>query len=368
MQKTKILHILWSGRSGGAERFVRDITLHLDKDRFENTVVFLSKGGWLADSMAENGTKVFYLGMHNGFSFIRAFKILHVLHIVSPQIVHIHCFNYLINSILILFSRIPCVYFEHGGNLIGEHPEKEALFYRLFGFYFKIVLANSEYIRSQVLKISHLSAEKVKTFYIGIDLAQYNISVNREELKKSLGIDPSDKVIGTVGRLVPQKGMDDFIKMCAQLDKLKKKNKYSYLLIGEGPLNVELKELADELNVDIKFLGDRQDVPQLLRILDVFVFTSRWEPFGIVILEAMATGVPVIGFDVPGANEIISKGGGVLVEGRNYQKVAELIVDLLDNLVKRQKLADEGHENVRKNFNIKNNIHELGLIYESLNH
>lgn len=366
MQKTKVLHILWSGRSGGAERFVRDITLHLDRDRFENTVIFLSEGGWLADSIAENGTKVFYLGMRHGFSILAALKILRVLRAVSPRIAHVHCRNYLINLILILFSRVPCVYFEHGGNLIGDHPKKEVVFYKLYGPFFKVVLANSEYVKSQVIAVSGLPEEKVKTFYIGIDPAPDNVTVDKDEIKSGIGIPPANKVVGIVGRLTPAKGMDDFIRVCAHLDKLKGDERYTYLIIGNGPLLGELEKLADELRVDIKFLGDRQDVPRILKAFDVFVFTSKWESFGIVLLEAMAAKVPVVGFDVAGANEIIAKGGGVMVEGRNHQKAAECIIEVLESPGVRQKLAEDGYENVWKNFNIRNTMRELGIIYEPL--
>jgi glycosyltransferase involved in cell wall biosynthesis len=366
VQKTKVLHVLWSGRSGGAERFVRDITLHLDRDRFENTVIFLSEGGWLADSIAENGTKVFYLGMRNGFSFLAALKVLRVLRAVSPRIVHIHCRNFLINLILILFCRVPCVYFEHGGNLIGDHPEKEAVFYRLFGSFFKVVLANSEYVRSRVIKVSRLPPGKVKTFYIGIDPVPYDGTMRKDEIKSGLGIPSANKVVGIVGRLTPAKGMDDFIKICAQLDKLKGDGRYTYLIVGNGPLLGELEKLAAELHVDIKFLGDRQDVPQMLKAFDVFVFTSKWESFGIVLLEAMAAKVPVVGFDVPGASEVISKGGGVMIEERNLQKAAGCVIDVLENPEKRKKLAEEGYENMQKYFNIGNAMCEVGLMYESL--
>lgn len=366
MQKTKVLHILWSGRSGGAERFVRDITLHLDRDRFENTVIFLSEGGWLADSIAENGTKVFYLGMRHGFSLLAALKILRVLRAVSPRIAHIHCRNFLINLILIFFSRVPCVYFEHGGNLIGDHPEKEAIFYKLFGPFFKVVLANSEYVKSQVIKVSGLPEEKVKTFYIGIDPVPYSVTIDKDEIKRGIGIPPANKVVGIVGRLTPAKGMDDFIKVCAHLDKLKGDERYTYLIVGNGPLLGELEKLADELRVDIKFLGDRQDVPRILKTFDVFVFTSKWEPFGIVLLEAMAAGVPVVGFEVPGADEILLKAGAIIIPQRDTTIAAKAVIDLLEDGKMTAAIRAAGFKNISENFNIKKSMLALENIYNSL--
>lgn len=364
MKKTIVLHVLWSGRAGGAERFVRDIVTYSDNTKFEHIVCFLSSGGIIADQIKQVGGKVLILGMKSGFDILAGLKFIGLLKSENVNIVNVHMRSYFIIMLLCVFGgKVIRIYFEHGGNLISNHPKKEAVFYRIFGPSFKVILANSDYVRSQVLKVSRLPEEKVKTFYIGIDLAPYSITINKEEIKKEFRIPLSNKVVGIVGRLVVAKGIDDFVRIAVEIQK--RRNDICFVIVGDGEKRQNLEKLAKSLSVNIIFLGERKDIPKLLKLFDVFLFTSKWEAFGIVLLEAMASRVPVIGFNIPGANEIISKGGGIMVEGRNHQQAAECVVEVLDSYEKCHKLANDGYENVSKNFNIKNTMLKLELFYES---
>ena len=113
--------------------------------------------------------------------------------------------------------------------------------------------------------------------------------------------------------------------------------------------------------------GDQQDLPELLNVFDIYIFTSKWESFGIITLEALATKVPVVGFEVPGNKEIIKKGGGgILIAERDHCKVAKIAVDLLEDRKRYSKLSNEGYLNVQKNFSIQKTIkileEEYGLL------
>ncbi|MCX5694945.1 MAG: glycosyltransferase family 4 protein [Candidatus Omnitrophica bacterium] len=305
--------------------------------------------------------------MKSGVDILAGLKLIGLLNIEKPHIVHVHNRTYFVNMLLcICGGKAGRIYFEHGGNLVGERPEKDAIFYKLFGSFFKIILANSEYVRNHIIKVSDLPEEKIRTFYIGIDPAPYNVTIDRDEMKRSLRIPLSNKVVGIVGRLVAAKGMDDFIKIAFEIQK--KRSDVCFVIVGDGDNGVELEKLAESLGVNVIFLGERGDVPVVLTLFDVFLFTSRWEPFGIVLLEAMASRVPVVSFDVRGANEIISKGGGCMIEGRDYQKAAGSVVELLDDPKKRKKITNDGYENVRKNFNIMNTMSKLNTIYDFFGH
>ncbi|MEA3323289.1 MAG: glycosyltransferase family 4 protein, partial [Patescibacteria group bacterium] len=117
----------------------------------------------------------------------------------------------------------------------------------------------------------------------------------------------------------------------------------------------------------IIFLGDRQDLPELLNVFDIYIFTSKWESFGIMMLEVLATKVPVVGFEVPGNREIIQKGGGgILIEERDHGKVAKIAVDLLEDNKKYNELSKEGYLNVQKNFSVQKTIKILEEEYSLL--
>jgi glycosyltransferase involved in cell wall biosynthesis len=317
MKKITILHILWSGRSGGAEKFLLDIIINANSKRYEHMVCFLSQGGWLADKMAESGTNVYYLGMRSGFSVIHGFQFIKLVKQINPDIINIHNRNYLVNLLTLFFLKKINIYFEHGGGLIGSKPKREILFYKYIGRFYNLILANSDYVKDKIIKTRKINPKKVKTFYIGIEPDNFKNSCNSYSMRQQLGISKENKVVGMVGRLVEQKGVDDFIKTAAVIKKLFKN--CSFIIVGNGRLKTELENMSIQHKIQIYFLGERTDVPQLLHIFDIFLMTSKWEPFGITVLEAMASGVPVVGYAVPGMREIVEMGGGgVLLKERNH--------------------------------------------------
>jgi glycosyltransferase involved in cell wall biosynthesis len=192
----------------------------------------------------------------------------------------------------------------------------------------------------------------------------YKNSGKKKKLKAKFGISETDNVIGTVCRLVEAKGVDDFIKVAREVQGMRQN--IVFLVIGEGEKRKALEKMAVDFGVDIRFLGDRSDVSDLLSIFDIFLFTSKWESFGITVLEAMAAKVPVVGFAVGGAREIMDMGGGALLEERNYKKLATLIVEVLEDRVTYERLSAQGYANVMKNFHIKKSIELLEKKYMAL--
>lgn len=361
-RKYKILHILWSGGTGGAEAFARDIVLYSDKKRFEHIVCFLSEGGWVADEIAKSGVEVLVLGMGNGWSILGAWRLSRALERIRPDLIHNHALNYFSNIVLRMFSKVPRLYFEHGGEFLAPHPRKELLFYDLFGKYHDRILANSEYVRQRILALTKVDPRKVDVFYIGIDPTRHQGSRD-PVLRRTLGIPEAHKVVGIVGRLVEMKGVDDFIRIVAKIDKQPKSYRISYVVVGGGELQESLEDFAKELGVDIRFLGDRPDVPALLRLFDVFLFTSKWEPFGVVILEAMVSGIPVVGFNTGGAAEIMARGGVIVIEERNIQKAVDAVVDFLEHPDQARLLGEAGRRNVEANFEIRSSVARIEEIY-----
>ena len=220
-------------------------------------------------------------------------------------------------------------------------------------------------MRNKIVEVTKIKPQKIKVYYYGIDIDKYENDPANSNLKAKLNIPGNNRVLGMVGRLAEQKGVDDFIKIASEIQKLS--SQCSFVVIGDGSLRADLERMAVKYKVDIKFLGDRQDVPELLSIFDVFIFTSRWEPFGIVVLEAFAAKLPVVGFKVPGMREIIEKGGGgILIEERDHCKVAKIAVDLLEDSKKYSELSKEGYLNVQKNFNVQKTIKILEEEYRLL--
>ena len=359
--RIRVLHVLWTGYSGGAERLVRDILTFYDRMKFDHQVCFLSNGGWLSQTIAEQGVAVNCLGMKSGFSVIKGLRLKNILKTYKPDIIHNHCRNFLLNFLITRNHHASKIYFEHGGDLLSNSSKRDLIFYDLFVRFYKLVLVNSEYVKQRILKINRIDPQRVRTFYIGIDPHPYEKSRDRNDMRRSLGIKDNCKVIGVVGRLVEQKGVDDFIKTANKIRNMRQD--VIFVVVGEGEKREALETIAVDLGVDIMFLGDRSDVPDILGMFDIFLFTSKWEPFGIVLLEAMAAQIPILGFSVGGAREIVDKGGGILLEERDHQKLAELVIDVLRDRRFYKRLATQGHSNLINNFHISKSIKRLEQEY-----
>ncbi len=358
----RVLHILWDGNSGGAQRFMRDIALYSDRTKFRHIVCFLSTGGWLADQIRSEGSDVYILEMKDGFSFQGAWRLFVLLRQIRPDLVQTHFRNYWSNIVLRFFTKVPKIYFEHGGDLLSPEPRKDVVFYNVFGCYYNLILANAQCVKDVIVRLTRAPAKLVEVFYIGIDADRFQKKAS-EGLRQSLGIPDGVQVVGIVGRLAEMKGLDDFIRIAAHIKSNFRKIPCVFLVVGTGPLDGVLKALARDLNVEVKFLGDRSDVADLLQLMDVFLFTSRWEPFGIVLLEAMASGIPVVGFLTHGPAEIAAKGGAISIEGRDITKAAEAVAGLLMDPARAQALGEEGRRNVRENFEIRACVAQLEQIY-----
>jgi glycosyltransferase involved in cell wall biosynthesis len=179
----------------------------------------------------------------------------------------------------------------------------------------------------------HIAKEdKLALIYNGIDLDAFREPVDEMQLRSELGLEPSCKLVGMIGRLDKQKNPLDFIRAAAIASK--DYPEIQFLLIGDGPLQSECERLAGELGLSDKvfFLGFRDDVNRILPILTITAMSSLWEGLPITFLESMSAGKPIVANDVDGASDVVIDGEtGYLVTPHQPQEMAERILYLLTN-------------------------------------
>jgi glycosyltransferase involved in cell wall biosynthesis len=179
------------------------------------------------------------------------------------------------------------------------------------------------------------------------------------------GVPDVEPKIGIIGRLTDQKGHKDLL----QAFKVLIKKSLGYLLIiGSGPLEAELKQLTYDLGLEkhVYFLGNRDDVMEILPHLDILVSASLWEGFPTVILEAMSQEVPVIATDISGSCELIQSGStGILVPPNNPQKLADAMDILLDNYARAIDMGRRARDYASQ-FTIQNTAWKHIQLYKRL--
>jgi glycosyltransferase involved in cell wall biosynthesis len=200
-----------------------------------------------------------------------------------------------------------------------------------------------------------------------VDVRRFRPSVDADQVRQSLGLE-GKRVIAFAGRLVPHKGVEGIVRVVPELPA-----DVALLVIGRGPRLTDLKSLARRLGVEerVRFLTQVSDdaLPSYLGVADLFVFPSqnRLEGFGLVVAEAMATGLPVVIADMPGVREVIEPGReGLLVEPMDRADLVAKIRELLDDPERRRRMGRAARQRAEERYALPVVTRELLRVYSDL--
>jgi glycosyltransferase involved in cell wall biosynthesis len=356
MYKNKINLALLANTYGGNATSVNDLIVRLDKNRFNPIFIFLTGSKFPENHFQQAGYKVIYLSNGNHvatFSPFAIFKLAKALKENRIDILHCHCHKTtVIGTSAAMLAGIPVVFtFVRGLNRTRTLLRRFTNFF-LFEKVNKI-LPVSQSVKDDVLK-SNWSVEADKLFVLenSIDYERFaNADITKLKAKQLLGFSENDFLFGTVGRLVPTKGLPYLLDAFA---KVKNTIPNAHLvLIGDGYARTELENYAAKTGCasSVHFLGRKDNIEKLLKGFDVFVLASIAEGMPRAVLEAMAAGVPCIATKVGGLLEIIeSSDTGILVPPRNFDSLAEAMKTLAN-------MSAEGLEKIVKNA--QNRVREI---------
>lgn len=212
------------------------------------------------------------------------------------------------------------------------------------------------------------SRDRLKYLPNGVDLNRFNLELDSGWVRNKLGIGKRPLVL-TVRALVPKNGVEYLIM--SALEVWGRYPEVAFVIVGEGPLRLGLEKLVNDMGLseNIIFLSKASydDLPYYYSACDVFVIPSIMEAFGLVTVEAMACGKPVIGTNVGGIPDTIEDGkNGFLVSPRDPQRLAEKIMLLLENQDLREEMGIKGREIAEKKFDINKRINRIIKIYSEL--
>ena len=208
---------------------------------------------------------------------------------------------------------------------------------------------------------------KIRIIPNGIELDKYRNAKTNPDIIAKYGIDDVDKVLLFVGRIDKYKGIQDVIEAMPEI--LSKHHNIKFIVVGgDYGYKCELKKLSEKLNVDksVVFTGNisKEELIELYKRADIFVFPSKMEGFGIVLLEAMASGTLCIAYSIPSVRKIIKDNeNGVLVKNKN--ELLDKILYYLDNVEEKKKIETNAFKYV-ENYDIKSIITKLVMIYEEI--
>lgn len=249
--------------------------------------------------------------------------------------------------------------------IAGAKPWRRGLYRFIASNFSDATIAVSEACRQRLL-LEGVPAEQIKLVYHGIDAQPY-LEASGLAWRQRLALAPAAPVIITVARLAPVKGLQHALAAAALLKQ--QQIQFTWLFVGQGPEQAQLQELAEALGLDetVRWLGFQSDIPSLLAAADVFVLPSLQEALGLSVLEALATGLPVIASRVGGIPEIIESGSeGLLVTAAASSELANAIAELLGNRQRATNLGAAGRQRVLAQFTVEGMWRQTDTVYRDV--
>ena len=320
---------------GGAERLTVEIIKRFNSERFECILVtsFTQEGESFLNDLPSHVAvhQLRFAGFSDISSWIKLYRLLKSL---RPDVVVSNLFfSNTLFRVLKPFVGYKVITCEH--NTYVDKSKAHQMVDRILSHYSYRIVAVSKTVAEFTLKQEDITKEKFVVITNGIDIGAWQKKFeklsSKEVLRQELGFREDDKVILTVARLVPQKNQKLLLEGFAEFHKQYPKS--TLAIVGDGFLRDTLQKQVNELGIKeaVIFFGARRDVEKFYKASDIFVLTSDIEGFGLVCIEAMCAGLPVVSTVTAGPDEYIKDGvNGVLIQDRSASAVADGIRKVIE--------------------------------------
>lgn len=325
----KILHIINSLNTGGAEKLVID-TLPLFNKKGVQVDLALLKGGdtpfyhKLRKNISEN-VKIYEFTEGSVYNPLHIFRIIPFFK--RYDVIHAHLFPiqyFLVLAKILSFSKTKLIFTEHSTrNRRLQNPKFRKIERFIYNHYSKIICITEE-VKNELRRCLNIPENKLKVIQNGIDISK--IKKQNPYKREEFGFSHLDKLLIMVAGFRREKDQDTLVKCMGILPE-----NYKLILVGDGERRNIIEKIIKEekLQERVLLLGIRNDVISLIKMCDIAVLSSHWEGLPVSILEKMASGLPIIGSDVKGINQIIEERKQLFEKG-NVEELKNRILSLED--------------------------------------
>jgi sugar transferase (PEP-CTERM/EpsH1 system associated) len=369
-----VLHVVYRFDTGGLENGVVNLINEMDPLAYRHAVLALSEVTEFKQRVRRRDVQFIALHKPPGHGFWLYPRIYKLLRELKPAIVHTRNLAALEVAVPAWLARVPVrVHGEHGrdvSDLDGSHRGYRRL-RRAYGVFVHRFVALSRELGGYLTDKVGLAPAKIKQIYNGVDIRRFAPVVRREPIEGSPFVGPELFVIGTAGRMQLVKDQTSlaqaFVLVLRHRPDLRPRLRL--VMAGDGPLRAEVERLLIDAGVgELAWLpGERRDVAGWMRGLDCFVLPSLAEGVSNTILEAMASGLPVIATDVGGNAELVEDGvTGLLVPARDAAAMAARIIELADDAAACRRLGAAGRLAAEQRFSLPVMVAGYQGLYDEL--
>jgi L-malate glycosyltransferase len=373
--KIKVLKFLTHFGVGGTERQFVYTTSGLDRSRFDVRVACLAKIGPFMKDVEALQVPISVYPTHSLYSYqtLRR-QVQFAREIRREGIQVVHAYGFYPNLFAILPARlgtrsVTIASVRDMGVFTDRHKIKGMS--QAFACRFAdCIIANSNAVRGWLMR-QGLGGQDIRVVPNGIPIPPTRSQAESSPVRKEFNLDPECPLIAVVGRLVRTKGLEFFLEAAVSI--ATRFPSVRFLIVGdscaEPAYRVELENRAKELNLSGKmiFTGQRSDVPQIMREIDISVLPSLSESFSNTLLESMANGLPVIATNVGGNPELVSDGiDGILIPPKDPAALTRAAVQLLESSALAHRLGKAAREKVVREYSLESLLRRTEDLYISL--
>jgi glycosyltransferase involved in cell wall biosynthesis len=342
MKKINVLHIIPGLGIGGAEKVVLGLHRCTDPRRFSTRIVHWGEQQALPSQEEATDPAIIREILDKVLSVGTIRKLVRIVKGNRINIIQTHLIDAdLLGFFVSLLTRKPVIITIHSYPFPTER--RHCLRYRIISLFNSRFICVSDTVKDHFSRVSGIDPGRIDVVYNGIHLSDFSKEGSEQEradLRRHLSIPGDHNIVGTVARLIEDKGHRYLLLALPRI--LAAHPKTVFLIVGDGELKAELATLCHELNIEkqVIFAGSRTDIPELLDIIDIFVFPTFREALGISVIEAMAMGKAIVATDDAAIPELITRDQeGLLVHPGDPQSIAAAVIDLLNIPEKRQALG-----------------------------
>ena len=331
----RIVHVIPSLDMGGAEKLTINLALaqrELGNEVSLCCVMTPPEKGALYPKILEEGLSCSYSYSKHEPRPLQIYRFVKLLKRLGPDVVQSHLPR--TNSCTTVAARLAgvrCIVASFHNSMIWKN-RRQKKWGLLTERWQDGLFCDSKFIRKRLVELCPRSGRKTRVVYPSVSLPDVKVQENEIlEFRKKWNIADDEKIVGIVARLAKVKDHDTFIDAAEKV--LKRRSKVRFIIAGEGPRKKEIETRIREKNLSDKVLlaGFLPSLVALWKLMDLFVLTSRLEGFPVSLLEAFASGVPVVATNVGGIPEIVKPGqNGFLVDPGNPAETADRILEYLE--------------------------------------
>ena len=351
---------------GGAEEMVLNLVRRLP-DRYEPVVVSIHSAGPIGEEIRKTGVPFRVLGLNPGL--LRPFDVLRLrdfLHTWQPAIVHTFLLTgSLYGRFAAMMAGVPIVI----GTEVNIYENKRASHARFEQWLMRgtdAVIASARSVKDFYVGQVGADPAKVEVIYNAVDWSQLETTMDRDQVRASIGVPQDVLAAGIIARLTEQKAHRVLFEAMAQHPSLQHLH---LVVVGDGELREPLQQRVETLGLQhrVHFVGARRDLGNILNAVDLFTMPSLWEGLPLSLVLAMGAGLPVVTTRVAGIPEVVQHDvSGLLVSPGKSGELAEALARVVEDASLRRSLGEQARAFVRPRFGVEKYVHSITGLYDRL--